>query len=127
MAPGDAPGVKQSDSAGILMNIEVVQSLGPRLVQCVVLHLPADATVQTALLATGWVPAEAFNEARLGIWGRKTTLGHPLKAGDRLEIYRPLLVDPKEARRQRYAAKGPRQKISGNRRFKATQVSGNPS
>ena len=38
----------------------------------------------------------------LGIWGRACVPGTVLREGDRLEIYRPLKVDPKEARRQRY-------------------------
>jgi putative ubiquitin-RnfH superfamily antitoxin RatB of RatAB toxin-antitoxin module len=37
-----------------------------------------------------------------GIWGRRCPLAAVLRDGDRVEIYRPLRVDPKEARRQRY-------------------------
>ena len=37
----------------------------------------------------------------VGIFGRKVPLDHVLKAGDRIEIYRPLIADPKEMRRQR--------------------------
>ena len=37
-----------------------------------------------------------------GVWGRKVPLSHVLKDGDRLEIYRPLKVDPKLARKQRF-------------------------
>jgi uncharacterized protein len=36
------------------------------------------------------------------VWGRVTPLDHVLRDGDRVEIYRPLTVDPKEARRLRY-------------------------
>ncbi len=36
-----------------------------------------------------------------GIWGRRCSLDEPLKDGDRVEIYRPLIVDPMQARRAR--------------------------
>lgn len=38
---------------------------------------------------------------RLGIWGREVNEGHVVKAGDRVELYRPLQIDPMDARRQR--------------------------
>jgi putative ubiquitin-RnfH superfamily antitoxin RatB of RatAB toxin-antitoxin module len=38
---------------------------------------------------------------RLGVWGREVGDGHVVKAGDRVELYRPLQVDPMDARRQR--------------------------
>ena len=37
----------------------------------------------------------------VGIFSRKVPFHHVLREGDRIEIYRPLIVDPKEARRQR--------------------------
>jgi uncharacterized protein len=37
----------------------------------------------------------------IGVFGRARGLGEPVAAGDRVEIYRPLLVDPKDARRRR--------------------------
>lgn len=36
-----------------------------------------------------------------GVWGRRVAEDYVLRAGDRVEIYRPLLADPKEARRRR--------------------------
>jgi len=45
---------------------------------------------------------------RIGIWGRVRPLGTLLRDRDRVELYRPLTVDPKEARRERYRAKGER-------------------
>ena len=41
-----------------------------------------------------------------GIWGRKVALTHVLQDGDRLEMYRPLQVDPKLARKQRFKRQG---------------------
>lgn len=46
--------------------------------------------------------------AKLGVWGRKSTPDHLLKDLDRVEIYRPLTVDPKVARRERFARQGAR-------------------
>ena len=43
-----------------------------------------------------------------GIWGRKARLQQLLRDGDRVELYRPLQVDPKVARRERFARQGAR-------------------
>ena len=49
----------------------------------------------------------AFEDERgLGIWGRIVQMTTSLKPGDRLEIYRPLLVDPKMARQKRFKGQG---------------------
>ena len=49
----------------------------------------------------------AFEDERgLGVWGRIALLTTSLKPGDRLEIYRPLLVDPKMARKKRFKGQG---------------------
>ena len=40
-------------------------------------------------------------ELQVGIFSQKCSLDHVLEPGDRIEIYRPLLIDPKERRRQR--------------------------
>lgn len=45
---------------------------------------------------------------KTGVWGRLRPLDTPLRDRDRIEVYRPLTVDPKEARRQRYQARGER-------------------
>jgi len=37
----------------------------------------------------------------VGVFGQRRALGDPVQAGDRIEIYRPLAVDPKQARRRR--------------------------
>jgi putative ubiquitin-RnfH superfamily antitoxin RatB of RatAB toxin-antitoxin module len=78
------------------------------------LSLPAGATVADALAACNWpeFPAHRLDElaasGALGLWGRKTTPGHTLRDGDRVELYRPLRVDPKVARRERFASQGSR-------------------
>ena len=68
------------------------------------LTLPSGACVADALrLAVAdpdFVALDLANAA-VGIFGRLTRLDHLLKDGDRLEIYRPLVADPKAARRAR--------------------------
>jgi putative ubiquitin-RnfH superfamily antitoxin RatB of RatAB toxin-antitoxin module len=43
-----------------------------------------------------------------GVWGRKAPLDQLLREQDRVEVYRPLRVDPKVARRERFARQGSR-------------------
>jgi putative ubiquitin-RnfH superfamily antitoxin RatB of RatAB toxin-antitoxin module len=91
-----------------MIRIEVVYSPGPGQVDAVTLDLPEGATVGAALSACGgpqgWLVRHGLQAATAdaGVWGRRQPASHPLRDGDRLEIYRPLRCDPKEARRQRY-------------------------
>lgn len=87
------------------MHIEVVYAL-PEIQHRVHLELDSGATVADALAAVGRVPP--FHQLNLasvpvGIFGRRVKPADVLQAEDRVEIYRPLLVDPKEARRRRAA------------------------
>ena len=69
-----------------------------------VLELPADATVAGAITASGLAkeyPEYAFGELPVGIWGRRVAPEQVLRDGDRIEIYRELLIDPMDARRLR--------------------------
>lgn len=62
------------------------------------------ATVKDALAASGVrdaIPAIGDLTGLVGIYGKLTGLQQRLQAGDRIEIYRPLLADPKETRRYR--------------------------
>jgi uncharacterized protein len=70
-------------------------------------QLPAGATVRDALHASGVLGQFAqidLAAARVGVWGRFCEPDRVLRERDRVEIYRPLTVDPKEARRVRYRA-----------------------
>jgi len=49
-------------------------------------------------------PEIELDQAKIGIFGKITKPGTVLKAGDRVEIYRQLIADPKEIRKQRTAA-----------------------
>lgn len=80
------------------MRIEVVLAL-PRRAQHVTVDLPSGATVRDALASSGLqIDVESHS---FGIFGKRVTLEQPLAEGDRVEIYRPLAMDPKEARRLR--------------------------
>ena len=80
----------------------------------VTVQLPAGATVRDALAASGIATRNPGADLRLlGIHGRPVRADAPLADGDRVEIYRPLLLDPKERRRRR-AAKNRRSRASGN-------------
>jgi putative ubiquitin-RnfH superfamily antitoxin RatB of RatAB toxin-antitoxin module len=66
--------------------------------------LPAGACVGDALRASGLAqryPALNLAEAALGVWGVRAGADQPLRDRDRVEVYRPLLIDPMAARRRR--------------------------
>jgi hypothetical protein len=74
------------------------------------LMLPAGATVADALAQARAVaqqqvePPQIEWDAPVGVHGEACDRGRPLASGDRIELYRPLAVDPKESRRRRAAA-----------------------
>lgn len=77
------------------IRVEVVRAL-PAGAQAVALSLPAGSRVADAIAAAGMAA-----EGNVGIFGRAVALDAPLADGDRVEIYRALAIDPKEARRRR--------------------------
>lgn len=82
--------------------VEVVLALPDRqLVRR--LTLERGATARQALEASGFQRdwPELADPARLGIFARAVAPEQRLEDGDRVEIYRPLTLDPKEARRRR--------------------------
>ena len=87
------------------MKVVVAYSPSPRDVDLVSLSLPEGATVLDALKASGLIerhPEIDPSQMKLGGWGKLREPHDVLRDADRVEVYRPLLVDPKEARRQRY-------------------------
>ncbi len=92
------------------IRVMLVFSPGPRVVHEHTLDLPQGTTVRQALQGVaalldihGIVPGPGL---AFGIWGRKVDAARCLEDGDRLELYRPLRVDPKVARRARFEAQG---------------------
>ncbi len=68
--------------------------------------LPADATVQQAIEASGLLklhPEIDLSKQKVGIFGKLKSLQTALMMHDRVEIYRPLKIEPKLARQQRVA------------------------
>ncbi|PZN70937.1 MAG: RnfH family protein [Candidatus Methylumidiphilus alinenensis] len=70
------------------------------------LDIADGSTIEAAIIESGILqrfPEIDLANNRVGIFGRLFKLDQVLRAGDRVEIYRPLLVDPKEMRRTRAA------------------------
>ena len=90
-----------------MVNVEVAYAK-PEEQVIVTLSMPEGATVDAAIKASGLLerfPEIALPDLKAGIFGEVCKLDQPVKEADRIEIYRPLIHDPKDARRQR-ASKG---------------------
>jgi len=79
------------------IRVEVIRAW-PRRHEAILLALPDAATVADALAASGFDLANAVGYA---VFGERVKATDVLRDGDRVELLRPLLVDPKEARRRR--------------------------
>jgi putative ubiquitin-RnfH superfamily antitoxin RatB of RatAB toxin-antitoxin module len=76
------------------------------------LYTDADITAEEAVISSGILerfPEIDLVEHKLGIFGKTVKPDAKLKEGDRVEIYRPLIADPKEQRKKR-AAQGKQMK-----------------
>ena len=94
-----------------LIQICLVYSAQAREVLELTLRLKPGSTVRQALETSGLLAQRSdidLSATTLGVWGRKVALTHVLRDQDRIEIYRPLKVDPKVARRERFARQGAR-------------------
>lgn len=98
-------------SPAAAIRVTVMYSPQPRTVHEWAVLLPAGASVLQALRASGLgaaFPDVDLRSAAVGVWGRKARLEQVLRDHDRVEIYRPLKVDPKIARRERFRKQGAR-------------------
>jgi uncharacterized protein len=85
------------------MRVDVIYALAQKQ-ERVALDLPPGSTVQDALQASGLLQRlPPIELGGLGVWGRPVTAKTRLRDRDRVEIYRPLIADPKEVRRERAA------------------------
>ena len=94
-----------ADKTGI--NVEVVYALPERQV-VLALKVEQGTTVQEAIERSGiaqYVPGLDVTAGQLGIFGKRAKRDAVLKEGDRIEIYRPLIADPKDSRRRRARGK----------------------
>ena len=91
------------------VHVTIAYSPAPRQVREWTLDIPGGSSARQAVAQCD-VLAEfadlALGALNLGIWGKRCSLNHKLKDNDRVEIYRPLRVDPKVARRERFTSQG---------------------
>jgi len=92
-----------ADSDGSTIRVEVAYATPARQAILQVM-VPIGCTVAEAIERSGihsQFPNISIDPDAVGVFSRKVPLDHVLRAGDRVEIYRPLEVDPKETRRRR--------------------------
>ncbi|GAP38330.1 RnfH family protein [Piscinibacter sakaiensis] len=97
--------------AGTRLQVEVVYAAGRGRVERHALSLPAGATAGDAVARSGVREGLAAGapDLALSVWGRRADPSRPLADGDRVELTRPLLMDPGLARRARHRAQqGPK-------------------
>lgn len=93
------------DSAADSMRVEVAFAL-PEEQLILAFDVPVGTTVQQAIERSGILerfPRIDLSQNKVGVFGRLAKLSQTLRPGDRVEIYRPLIADPKEVRRKRAA------------------------
>jgi len=92
-----------SDSETSKITVEIAYAT-PARQALLSIEAPAGCTVAEAIELSGIraeFPDLEPEPAAVGIFSRKVSLDHEVNDGDRVEIYRPLLADPKEMRKQR--------------------------
>lgn len=85
--------------------VEVVYAT-PEHQASIPLNMPPGSTIESAITTSGICdthPEIDLHKNATGIFGCRLPLSHTLLDGDRIEIYRPLQIDPKDARRIRHA------------------------
>lgn len=88
-----------------LLRVEVAYAR-PERQRIVELHVPAGSTVREAAVRSGLqqqFPELDLQSCPVGVFGVSVADAHRVQDGDRVEIYRPLINEPREARRQRAA------------------------
>ncbi len=87
----------------IKIRVEVAYAL-PRRQALIAVEMEESGTVNEAIQRSGVLaafPGIDLQRAKVGIFGRLVSLGTRVQDGDRVEIYRPLIVEPKQGRRMR--------------------------
>jgi putative ubiquitin-RnfH superfamily antitoxin RatB of RatAB toxin-antitoxin module len=103
-----------------MINVDVVFAL-PTTATCLSIEVAQGTTVEQAVIQSGIIdkcPEIDVTALTLGVWNRTVKPTQVLKDGDRIEIYRPLIADPKDARRKRAEKakeEGRANKITGGR------------
>lgn len=103
-----------------LINVEVAYAT-PAKQSLIELTVPAGSTVEQVILASGVLdihPEIELASASVGVWNRVVKPSVEVKNGDRVEVYRPLIADPKEVRKRRAEKaiqEGRADKVTGGR------------
>ena len=106
LLPGDTTDSKPGTNKKVgSLCVEVVYALAQHQ-EAIRLTLPVGSTLQQAIEASGLL--DKYQEIdlaknKLGIFGKLSKADAPLREHDRIEIYRPLIADPKEVRKRRAA------------------------
>jgi putative ubiquitin-RnfH superfamily antitoxin RatB of RatAB toxin-antitoxin module len=100
----DSPDLDR-DAGDASMQIAVCY-LGPDVQVLQPVTVPRHITIREALTHSGVLVAHPeidITTQKVGVYGKVRALDDPVQPGDRIEIYRPLIVDPKVARERRVA------------------------
>jgi hypothetical protein len=97
-----------------MIKVEVAYAR-PDVQSIIALDVEEGITAETAIQRSGILekfPEIDFEGCKMGVFGKAVKRDLVLRDGDRVEIYRPLIADPKEVRRRR-AAEGKKMKKGG--------------
>ncbi|MCU4676727.1 RnfH family protein [Catenovulum sp. 2E275] len=86
-----------------LLKIEVTYAL-PQEQSLLTVHVAQGTDIQTCIEQSGILQKHSdidLSVNKVGIWSRTRKLTDEVNDGDRIEIYRPLIADPKDVRRRR--------------------------
>ena len=103
-----------------LINVEVAYAT-PQKQSLIALTVPSGSTAEQAILASGIIDAHPeinLSKAKVGVWNRVCKPSAVVSDGDRVEVYRPLIADPKEVRKRRAEKaiqEGRADKVTGGR------------
>lgn len=90
-----------SETGSEKLQVELVYAM-PERQELLTLEVTAGTTVQQAIdnsLLSKLFPDCDFDRCQVGIWGHIADRGQAVRHGDRIELYRELLIDPRDARR----------------------------
>ena len=93
------------------VEVTLAWAKAPRVVELHAYCVAPGTTIDRLLDSSGLLKsldAASVRALEVSVWGRKAALDHMLRAGDRVELTRALVVDPKIARRERFARQGSR-------------------
>lgn len=103
-----------------LLQVEVVYGV-PEKQKIITISTPENTSIEQAINDSGIkdvFPEIDLSKNKVGIWNRAAKLSDVVEDGDRIEIYRPLIADPKEVRKRRAEKaklEGRADKVTGGR------------